>query len=102
MYWYSEMYFFDEKILAMIRHMFQSCVAYFYVRRRTSSVPPNDTILYYFTLFYTILHYLTLSYHTLSYTILQYFTLFYTILHYLTLSYALTVVAIVLAPVIPP
>ena len=86
----------------MIRHMFQSCVAYFYVRRRTSSVPPNDTILYYFTLFYTILHYLTLSYHTLSYTILQYFTLFYTILHYLTLSYALTVVAIVLAPVIPP
>ena len=37
--------FFGKKIiLAMIRHMFQSCVAYFYVRRRTSSVPPKDGI----------------------------------------------------------
>jgi hypothetical protein len=88
-------FFFGEKILlAMIRHKFQLCVAYFYVHRRTSSVPPKDTILHYFTLVYTILHYLTLSYTilhylTLSYTILHYLTLSYTILHYLTLSYTI-------------
>jgi len=62
-YWYSEIYFFGEKISAMIRHLFQSCV------------------LHYLTLSYTILHYLTLSY-----TILHYLTLFYTILHYLFLT----------------
>ena len=45
--WYSEIFIFGEKISAMIRHLFQSCVAYFYVRRRTSSVPPKDTILEY-------------------------------------------------------
>jgi len=72
--WYSEIFIFGEKISAMIRHLFQSCVAYFYVLRRTSSVPPKDTILHYLTLSYTILHYLTLSY-----TILHYLTLFYTI-----------------------
>jgi len=58
-------YFFGEKISAMIRHLFQSCGTYFHVRRRTSSVPPKDTILHYFTLSYTILHYLTLSYTTI-------------------------------------
>jgi hypothetical protein len=82
-YWYSD-FFFGEKITAMIRHMFLSCVAYFYVRRQTSSVPPKDTILHYLTLSYTILHNLTLSY-----TILHYLTLSYTILHYLTLSYTI-------------
>ena len=46
-YWYSEKNIFGEKISAMIRHLFQLCVAYFYVRRRTSSVPPKDTILEY-------------------------------------------------------
>ena len=43
-------FFGGEKISAVIRHMFQSCVAYFFVHRQTSSVPPKETILHYLRL----------------------------------------------------
>ena len=60
--------FFGKKIAVMIRHMFQSCVAYFmYVDELLVSLSKTQS--------YTILHYL-LHYFTLSDTILQYLTLF--------------------------
>ena len=96
LYWHKEI-FWRKKILAMIRHSFQSCGAHFYIQRSTSSVPPNETTLQHLTV---ILQHLTVFVRTLQhftaftafYSILQHLTVFvrlYSILQHFTATYSI-------------